>query len=89
MDGNYQSNAFVLTAAGNGNVRYHLGRIDRLIGWRQLDDLSLLPAMAGLNPATDFPVAGGASLGHRNSGATATASSDEPAGSALPFGSVA
>jgi hypothetical protein len=87
IDGNYQSNAFALTAEGNGKFDISLaGSNTSSAGGGH--DLSLLPAMAGLNPATDFPVVGGTSSG-TNSGATATASPAEPAGSALPFGSVA
>jgi hypothetical protein len=87
LDGNYQSNAFVLTADGKGNFDISLaGSTASSAG--SAGDLSVLPTMAGLNPATDFPVIGGTSFATK-SGATTTASSEEPTGSAMPPGSVA
>jgi hypothetical protein len=87
LDGNYQSNAFVLTADGKGNFDISLaGSTASSAG--SAADLSVLHATAGLNLATDFPVIGGTSLATK-SGATTTASSEDPAGSAMPFGSIA
>jgi hypothetical protein len=87
LDGNYQSNAFVLTADGNGNFDISLaGSTASSAG--SAADLSVLHATAGLDLATDFPVTGGTSLAAK-SGATTSASSEEPAGSAMPFGSIA
>ncbi len=83
LDGNFQSNAFVLTADGKGNFDISLAGSKAS---SHDNDLSMLHATAGLNLATDFPVTGGTSL---STGATTTASSEEPAGSAMSFGSVA
>jgi hypothetical protein len=87
LDGNYQSNAFVLTADGKGNFDISVGGSTASSAGGAAD-LSVLHSTAGLNPATDFPVTSGTSLATK-SGATTTASSEEPAGSAMPIGSVA
>jgi hypothetical protein len=86
LDGNYQANAFVLTAVGKGNFDISLRPTGPLAGGAA--DLSELNAAAGLNPATDFPVAGLPSSTGKT-GAAAAASLEGPAASATPFGSVA
>jgi hypothetical protein len=87
LDGNYRSDAFALTADGKGNFDISLaGSTASSAG--SAADLSVLHATAGLNPATDFPVIG-VTPSATKGGATTTASSEEPAGSAMPLGSVA
>ncbi|HEX3574080.1 MAG TPA: hypothetical protein VHU42_05715 [Rhodopila sp.] len=84
LDGNYQSNAFALTSDGKGNFDITLaGSTASSAGGA--DHPSVLQA-AGLDPATDFPVAGGTSSVVM-SGSSLASSPEAHADTALPFGS--
>jgi hypothetical protein len=87
LDGNYQANAFVLTPDGKGNFDITLaGSTGSTAG--SADDMSVLNAAVGLNPATDFPVTDG-TFSPSGSGAAIAASPEQNAGPAIRYGSVA